>query len=78
MTTEVFTAREAGTDRPVAIGRIELEDEYVILALRYLDGGGEWFPTWTGRKSEAVHIPRGTLVLAPAYEAALKEKEASL
>ena len=78
MTIEVFTAREAGTDRPVAIGRIELEDDYVILALRYLDIDGEWLPTWTGRKGESVSIPRGTLALAPAYVAALKEKEATL
>lgn len=66
---------EYGTDRPVEVGRLELEDGYVILALRYIDEDGEWFPTWVGPKGNAVQVPRGFALPAEMVDA-LKEAAA--
>ena len=59
--TEVFRAREYGTDRPCEIGRIEVDD-CVILTFRYIGtrdhDESEWFPTWVGPIDESIHISK--------------------
>lgn len=59
MKAHIVYGRDYTTERPVAVGCIEMETGYVVLAMRFLDGDEPWFPTWLGHPGETVQVPRG-------------------